>query len=44
MASLMVRFILVLAVQSLPKQNQDQHDNQYEAKSAAAVIAGPVER
>jgi hypothetical protein len=27
----------------LAEQNQDQHDNEYEAKSAAAVIAGSVE-
>ena len=28
----------------LAEQNQNQHDNEYEAESATAVIAGPVER
>ena len=26
------------------EQNQDQHDNEYEAEPAATVIAGPIER
>jgi hypothetical protein len=28
----------------LAEQNQNQHDNEYQAESAAAVIAGPVKR
>src|SRR5471030_292883 len=27
----------------LAEQNQDQHDNEYEAESAAAVVTGPIE-
>jgi len=28
----------------LAEQNQDQHDNEYEAEPTATVIAGPIER
>jgi hypothetical protein len=28
----------------LAEQNQDQHDNEYETKPAAAVVAGSVKR
>jgi hypothetical protein len=33
-----------LAIQSLPSNTKNQHDKEYEAESAAAVIAVPVER
>src|SRR5579863_594881 len=33
-----------LGILKLSEQNQDQHDNEYEAEPAATVVAGPIKR
>jgi len=40
---LLIEMTWRLGISRLAEQNQDQHDNEYEAEPAAIVVAGPIE-